>query len=185
MTEGRVRVHGVPALRRLAIWPLGVALLAAALCVAGSGCSRKIVKPDAPDQVSYPAGVFTAPPSGTVSEQEIQGIQARLHAVYFDYDSFTLTPDAQTALQTNAETLKASPHIRVVVEGHCDERGTDEYNLALGERRARSTVGFLAGLGISPDRLTTVSYGSELPLDPGHNESAYAKNRRASLRVVH
>jgi peptidoglycan-associated lipoprotein len=104
--------------------------------------------------------------------------------VYFDYDSFTLTPDAQAALQANAEILKNAPHLRVVVEGHCDERGTDEYNLALGERRARSVVGYLAGIGVGADRLTTVSYGSELPVDPGHNEAAYAKNRRAFLRVV-
>jgi peptidoglycan-associated lipoprotein len=169
---------------RRAVASLVVGVFAAALCLTGSGCSRKIAKPDAPDQTSYPSGVFGGPSSGSVTEQEMQGVQARLHTVYFDYDSFTLSPDAQTALQGNSDTLKAAPHVRVVVEGHCDERGADEYNLALGERRARSVVGYLAGLGVSPDRLSTVSYGSELPLDPGHNESAYAKNRRAFLRIV-
>jgi peptidoglycan-associated lipoprotein len=119
-----------------------------------------------------------------VAEQELQAVQASLKVIYFDYDSFTLTPEAQTMLQSNAEILKRVPNAKISVEGHCDERGTDEYNLALGERRARSVVGFLASLGIPSQSMATVSYGSELPVDPGHNEAAWAKNRRAYLRVV-
>jgi len=144
-----------------------------------SGCSRKIVKPEA--TLGAPVG---APyPGGVVGEQDMQIVQSTLRAVYFDYDQFTLTPDGQAAIQFNADVLRRAPNVRVVVEGHCDERGTDEYNLALGERRARATVDYLVGLGITPDRMTTVSYGSELPVDPGHNEAAWAKNRRAYLRA--
>lgn len=110
-------------------------------------------------------------------------VQATLKPVYFAYDQYALTPEAQAALQFNADVLRKAPNVRVVVEGHCDERGTDEYNLALGERRARAAVDFLVGLGITPDRMTTVSYGSELPVDPGHNEAAWAMNRRAHLRA--
>ncbi len=118
-------------------------------------------------------------------EQDLQVVQAELKPVYFDYDRYTLSPEAQAGCQFNAEILRRQPQLQVVAEGHCDERGTAEYNLALGERRARSVQEFLVGLGITPDRITTVSYGSELPVDPGHNESAWSKNRRVYLRVHH
>jgi len=122
-------------------------------------------------------------PGMGIVEPDVQAVQATLRDIYFDYDQFALTPDGQAALQFNADVLRKAPHVRVVIEGHCDERGTDEYNLALGERRARAVVDFLVGLGISPDRATTVSYGSELPVDPGHNEAAWSKNRRAHFRA--
>ncbi|MEJ2716205.1 MAG: peptidoglycan-associated lipoprotein Pal [Deltaproteobacteria bacterium] len=149
-----------------------------ALIAFTSGCARKIVKPN-PPAVSG-AGVQ---PRGPVAEHDLQSVQAELKAVYFDYDKFTLTPSAQAALQYDADILKRTPNVKIVAEGHCDERGTDEYNLALGERRARSVVGYLASLGIPSDRMSTVSYGSELPVDPAHNEAAWAKNRRVYLRV--
>jgi peptidoglycan-associated lipoprotein len=118
-------------------------------------------------------------------EHELQAMQANVKVVYFDYDAFTLAPEAQGAVQYNADVLKRASHLKIVAEGHCDERGTDEYNLALGERRARSVVTYLAELGIPPSRMSTVSYGSELPVDPGHNAAAWAKNRRVYLRVIH
>ncbi len=151
-----------------------------AMCAVISGCSRPIVKPDAPLPGPGPAGY---PLQGQVQEQEIQAVQATLKPVYFDYDQFTLSPEAQAALQYNAEILKRAPHLAIVAEGHCDERGTAEYNLALGERRSRSSVEYLAGLGVQPQQLSTVSYGSELPVDPAHNEAAWSKNRRVYLRV--
>lgn len=152
------------------------------LVVFTGGCSRKIVKPTPPPPA--PSSPYVGVPSpGAVTEQELQGVQAELNVIYFDYDQYTLSSEAQAACQYNAETLRRAGHLKVVAEGHCDERGTAEYNLALGERRARSVQEFLIGLGVSPDRITTVSYGSELPVDPGHNESAWAKNRRVYLRV--
>jgi peptidoglycan-associated lipoprotein len=110
-------------------------------------------------------------------------VQATLKPIYFAYDQYTLSPEAQESLRYNAEILNRSANVAVVAEGHCDERGTAEYNLALGDRRARSAVEFLASLGVKPERLSTVSYGSELPVDPAHNEAAWSKNRRVYLRV--
>ncbi len=99
--------------------------------------------------------------------------------VYFDFDSAVLQPEAQAVLAEKADWLKANVQARAIVEGHCDERGTNEYNLALGDRRAESAKGFLVDLGISPSRLSTISYGEEKPVDTGKAEAAYAKNRRA------
>jgi len=99
--------------------------------------------------------------------------------VYFEFDSSALTMSAQEVLKRKAEWLRDNPDRRVVIEGHCDERGTNEYNLALGDRRAASAKQFLSDLGVSTSRLSTISYGEERPVDPRHNEEAWAKNRRA------
>jgi peptidoglycan-associated lipoprotein len=101
-----------------------------------------------------------------------------LKAVYFEYDSSELTPSAQKILDGNADTLKKYSTWVVTIEGHCDERGTAEYNLALGERRAVAARSYLVSLGIPAERLKTVSYGKEFPFDAGHDEAAWAKNRR-------
>lgn len=98
--------------------------------------------------------------------------------VYFDFDSADLTPMAQDVLVRKAEWLRENPMASVIIEGHCDERGTAEYNMALGERRAMSAMKFLVDLGIQSSRLSTISYGEERPADPGSNEEAWAKNRR-------
>ena len=87
-------------------------------------------------------------------------------------------------LQANAQVLKKQPTWQVTVEGHCDERGTAEYNLALGERRALAAKTYLVSLGIAADRLRTVSYGKEFPFDPGHDEAAWSKNRRAHFVIT-
>ncbi len=99
--------------------------------------------------------------------------------ILFDYDSATLSSMAQDILRQKAEWARNHSGVSVVIEGHCDERGTNEYNLALGDRRAESAKSFLVHLGISPSQLTTISYGEERPLDPGSNEHAWRKNRRA------
>ncbi len=107
-----------------------------------------------------------------------------LKPVYFELDSSDLSPVSQKALDENATLLKRYPTWAVTVEGHCDERGTAEYNLALGERRAIAARAYLVSIGISADRLRTVSYGKEFPFDPGHDESAFAKNRRAHFVIT-
>ncbi len=99
--------------------------------------------------------------------------------VFFEFDSAVLTLEAQDALKRKADWLKANADARTVIEGHCDERGTNEYNLALGDRRSESAKKFLVNLGIAETRLTTISYGEEKPVDDGHTEEAWAKNRRA------
>lgn len=99
--------------------------------------------------------------------------------VRFDYDKAVLGDDGKKTSQEVAAFLKKNPQAKVLIEGHCDERGTAEYNLALGERRAAAVKGYLASLGVSKAALSTVSFGKERPLDPGHSEDAWAKNRRA------
>jgi len=98
--------------------------------------------------------------------------------IYFAFDKSTLTPAAQDNLLRKAEWLRENPDATVTIEGHCDDRGTNEYNLALGDRRAESAKAFLVDLGIDPMRLTTISYGEERPVDPRNTEEAWAKNRR-------
>jgi peptidoglycan-associated lipoprotein len=106
-----------------------------------------------------------------------------LEDIHFDYDQSELTDQARAILERNAQWIKGHAAAKVRVEGHCDERGTVEYNLALGERRAQSTRDYLTSLGVGADRLATVSYGKERPLDTGTTEAAYARNRRAHFAV--
>ena len=103
--------------------------------------------------------------------------------VYFEYDRSDLIPVAQTVLEKKAEWLRNNPKESVYIEGHCDDRGTNEYNLALGDRRAESAKSFLVSLGVAASRLTTISYGEERPVDPAQNEEAWAKNRRAHFVI--
>lgn len=119
-------------------------------------------------------------------EQQLQAEQAAQAArekfanedIHFDFDSAALLPEAQQILNEKAAYMRANPDIKVTVEGNCDERGTDAYNLALGERRADSAKTYLVNLGIAADRISTISYGEERPIDPAHTEAAWAKNRR-------
>jgi peptidoglycan-associated lipoprotein len=107
-----------------------------------------------------------------------------LKDIHFDFDKYDIRPGDMTILRENAALLKKYPKVKIQIEGHCDEKGTVEYNLALGERRATSTKNYLVSLGISADRLSTISYGKERPLDPGHNEDAWTKNRRAHTVIT-
>ena len=106
-----------------------------------------------------------------------------LKNIYFDFDRSTIRPEFQPVLEGVAGWLNDRPDKQLLIEGHCDERGTDEYNLALGERRALSVRRYLVGLGIAPDRLHTISYGEEQPAVSGSDEAAWAKNRRAEFKV--
>ena len=104
--------------------------------------------------------------------------------IYFDFDKFNLKPETRELLQRHADWLLGHSDFDVIIEGHCDERGTNEYNLALGERRAASAMKYLVNLGVEKKRLTTISYGEELPLDPRHNNEAWTKNRRDHFVVT-
>lgn len=104
--------------------------------------------------------------------------------VYFAYDESSLSDDARAKLSRNADLLKAQQRLSMTIEGHCDERGTSEYNLALGERRANAVKGYLASLGVGGDRLRTLSYGSERPACAEHEESCWSQNRRAHQIVT-
>jgi peptidoglycan-associated lipoprotein len=106
-----------------------------------------------------------------------------LEDVFFDFDKSDLRTDAQRTLEANAKQLKDASSATITIEGHCDERGTNAYNMALGERRANATRDYLKSLGVDASRIKTISYGEERPFDPGHNESAWAKNRRAHFVI--
>ncbi|MCU0249469.1 MAG: peptidoglycan-associated lipoprotein Pal [Vicinamibacterales bacterium] len=107
-----------------------------------------------------------------------------MRVAYFGYDSAELSAEARAALDANAAILKKYPTWTVTVEGHCDERGTAEYNLALGERRAVAAQSYLVALGIPASRVKIVSYGKEFPFDPGHDDAAWTKNRRAHFVIT-
>lgn len=157
------------------------AFLAAAL--AAMGCaSRKQVTTTTPEPPAAPSGdTSTAPPPPPPPSSGGQTTEpkAALQDAYFDFDEAALRMDAKTALENNARYLEKNGTSRAIIEGHCDERGSVEYNLALGERRAKAARDFLVSYGIAAGRLTTISYGKERPFDSGHDEDAWAKNRRA------
>jgi peptidoglycan-associated lipoprotein len=112
-----------------------------------------------------------------------EGIAFESEDVFFDYDQATLTAESSNLLQKKAGFLKKHPEVQITLEGHCDQRGSSDYNLGLGQRRADSVKNYLQDLGIAGNRLATVSYGKEQPLDPGMTESAWARNRRGHLVV--
>jgi len=143
--------------------------------------------PSPPEPVSEPTVVPPEPVrDDAISSASLDDLNRNspLKPVFFELDSSDLSAGGQKALDENAGLLRKYPSWTVTVEGHCDERGTAEYNLALGERRAIAARAYLVSLGIPADRLRTVSYGKEFPFDPGHDESAFAKNRRAHFVIT-
>lgn len=126
--------------------------------------------------VEQPAAPARTMGAGDYNQQGI------LKTVYFDFDRYEIRPDQKTTLQGNSDKLKGDlSRFALVVEGHCDERGTSEYNMALGDRRANAAKQYLVGLGVPAARIRTISYGEERAADGGHNETAWAKNRRAEF----
>jgi len=107
-----------------------------------------------------------------------------LKDIHFDFDKYDIRRGDEEILRENAALIKKYPKVKIQIEGHCDERGTVEYNLALGERRANNAKKYLVSLGIASNRISTISYGKEKPLDPGRNEEAWAKNRRAHIVLL-
>ena len=143
--------------------------------------------PAPPDPVREPVSVPAEPVrDDAISSASLDDLNKNspLKPVYYELDSSDLTAANQKTLDENAALLKRYASWTVTVEGHCDERGTAEYNLALGERRAITARAYLVSLGIAADRLRTVSYGKEFPFDPGHDEAAFAKNRRAHFVIT-
>ena len=175
---------------RRVFWGLSIIVLSVMVGLASGCCPKKAIvtgeKPAeaapvavaAPEPAPVPEAEAAPAPSGP-SEIEI----FESEKIYFDFDRADLKPEAREALQKKAEWLKANPAASVLIEGNCDERGTVEYNLALGERRANGAKQFLVDLGIDAGRISTVSYGEEKPVDPGHDEAAWAKNRRDDFKV--
>lgn len=168
-----------------------VCAAAFALMVAG-GCAKRVdtaqesagIGESTPSTPSEAGAAKETPPSvkeSAIGEQG-QGIASTpvpgLEDAYFDFDKYNIRPDAKSALEADAKQLKASPKMKVKIEGHCDERGTAEYNLALGERRAQSAKRFMTALGINSSRISTISYGKERQICTEATEDCYQKNRR-------
>ena len=161
-------------------------------------CRKKVEEtPPPPPQVKEQPKVEKVEKPAVVKEPELteEEVFARktleelnqetpVRMIHFDYDKFFIREDAKPALEANAAYLKKWASVKILIEGHCDERGTEEYNLAPGEKRSKSTFDYLVSLGISADRLKTISYGKSQPLDPGSNEIAWQKNRRAQFTII-
>ncbi|HJV34040.1 peptidoglycan-associated lipoprotein Pal [Geomonas sp.] len=151
------------------------------------------VKQEAPKAVAKPQSVEqkvveqpVAPAASDAQRQarELAALQNDLQKIYFNFDSANLSEQARNNLVKNADLLRKSEKAKVRIEGNCDERGSDDYNLALGEKRAKEAKQYLVGLGISGDRLSTVSYGKEKPVAAGHDEASWAKNRRDEFVIL-
>jgi peptidoglycan-associated lipoprotein len=143
--------------------------------------------PQPPTPVNEPQQVPIEPSGAdSLSSKDLDDINKNspFQPLFFGYDQAEVSPEGQAVLNSNAEILKKYPTWIITIEGHADERGTAEYNLALGERRALAARNYLVSLGIPADRLRTVSYGKEFPFDPGHTEDAFSKNRRAHFVVT-
>lgn len=159
--------------------------LATALTAALAGCAKKPATttpvPPAPTPTET-TPTPTTPPPATTPEPTTPPVSARdLQIVYFAYDSFTLDDGARAALDANAKLMRENPTLNVSVDGHCDERGTVEYNQALGQKRAEAVAQYLADQGIEASRFRVISYGKERPAVEGSDESAWAKNRRVEF----
>jgi peptidoglycan-associated lipoprotein len=169
-------VKGGFAMRRIGL----VFLLTAVFVAMGMGlgaCSKKEPPPvEIPE--TPPDTVASAPIQPPKEVEPPPPPPVELADIFFEFDRANLRSDALMSMERNAEQLGDNTEIRVVLEGHCDERGTTEYNLALGERRARAAYDYLVRFGIDGGRLTVVSYGEERPFELGHTEAAWAKNRR-------
>ena len=177
-----------------------IGALLAALALLGGCAKKKVVA------TTGPGG--TADEAGQIQEESLggglpgerlgrsrRGVSARAQAygpegiafesedVHFEFDQATLTPESRQTLQKKAGFMQKHPEVQITIEGHCDQRGSSDYNLALGQRRADNVKTYLEDLGIAGNRMATVSYGKEQPLDPGMNEAAFARNRRAHLVI--
>jgi peptidoglycan-associated lipoprotein len=145
-------------------------------------CAKKQVTPvEKPVEEVAPPPVVTPPIEQPPAVKVEQPVMISLEDVFFDFDKYNISDAYKQVLAKDADQLMKNPATKVLVEGHCDERGTIEYNMALGEKRAKAVVDFFTTYGIAPDRITWISYGEEKPFDTGHNEAAWAKNRRAHL----
>jgi peptidoglycan-associated lipoprotein len=138
---------------------------------------------NATSSVTVTVATAAPPPVANLSDDEL--FLKEVRDAYFDYDSAEIRPDARTALQKTADFLKAHPQFRVTIEGHCDERGSTEYNLALGVRRANAVKAYLVSLGVPGDKLNTVSFGKEKPFCMQATEECYAQNRRGHFVPAH
>ena len=164
---------------------LGLALLIAGL----SGCAskKKITEEPVKKEVKAPPRRPTPPAVVPRTPERVEEDVPRdlsFATIYFDFDESNIRSDQRNAINRNAQLMSKYKTVRIGIEGHCDERGTEEYNIALGQRRADSVESYLIDYGISSSRIRTVSYGEMRPVDAGHNEAAWSQNRRAEITIT-
>lgn len=157
------------------LFRLGVVCAVFGLMTA-AGCAKK----PKPEESAVPTAAAADEATGDSDSGKAMGLQT----IHFPYDSFVLDQEAKNALKANAGILKDKASAKIQIEGHCDQRGGIQYNIALGEKRANSVKKYLEDMGIAGDRITTISFGKERPLDQGTTEEAYAKNRRANFVIT-
>ncbi|MEP6782316.1 MAG: peptidoglycan-associated lipoprotein Pal [Acidobacteriota bacterium] len=151
-----------------------------------SSLDRPPAPPEPPRPISEPVPVPAMPEPDSITNTSIDDLNRNspLSPLFYELDSADVSADGQRVLQGNAAVMKKYPTMQITIEGHCDERGTAEYNLALGERRALAAKTYMVSLGVPADKIKTVSYGKEFPFDAGHEDSAWSKNRRAHFVIT-
>lgn len=177
-------------------WSMYLYVIFASFIFLAAGCSKHSAIPDEGLKSDMPIDAGTTDAKGQrgvgnedftdfdeSSDGKSSASTTSLEPAYFDFDSWVLTSEAREVTQKNFEWLKANPGKKVLVEGHTDERGSDAYNLALGEKRAKSAMMYMRTLGLDEERVSIISYGEERPADSGKNEESWAKNRRAEFVV--
>ncbi len=168
---------------------LALSLLVVFSCL--NGCAKKKAetpppKPEPRVREKKPAPA-PRPQVKKPERREVEKVALRESAfdtIYFDFDKSDIRSDQRSRINKNAQLLSENRNVRIRIEGHCDERGTNEYNMALGQRRADSAKQYFVDYGISSSRITTISYGEERPAATGHNESAWSQNRRGELKIT-
>ena len=194
-------------MRRRAVMAKAALIPVLLTLVLAAACTRNqppVARPTQPPPPGGPASAGSRPPAPPVPVAEPTVVppepvrddniasgslddlnrNSPLRPAFFAYDSSDVSPEAQAVLDSNATVLRSNRNWTITIEGHCDERGTAEYNLSLGERRAMAARAYLVSLGIPADRIRIVSYGKEFPFDPGKDETAFAKNRRAHFVIT-
>lgn len=157
--------------------------LAPPAVVQSKQANEKTAKPETGNASATPVAQPAQTKNETAATNAVQ-LHNALEKIYFDFDSYGLSDQARTTLVKNVDMLRHNSAVKVRVEGNCDERGSSEYNLALGERRARAAKQYMTTMGIPEQQLSIISYGKEKPADPGHNEAAWAKNRRDEFVIT-
>lgn len=151
------------------------------LALIPSGCKKK---PPTPPPVTEAPAPPPAPEKPPEVPEPVQRMVANFQRVFFEFDSAELTPGSKGALDANVKIMQENPDLKIEIQGHADERGTTDYNLALGQRRADAIARYMTAMGVDASRIKVVSYGEERPLDPGHHETAWSKNRRGEFRIT-
>ena len=170
---------------RFALMLIGVVLLAG--CAGKKAMNDQATKENAPVVAEQQVPVVTeeatpkAPPGIAPAQEQVATEKAAIEKIYFEFDSYLLTPESRKALVENALWIQTLPELRIVIEGHADERGSDTYNLALGEKRAQAARDYLVTLGIAPERIAIISFGEEKATPGGKSEAAWAQDRRAEF----